>query len=95
MAANKYRNFVAADVMIDGKSRTVFFKNTPKKLHSEKRLIQWSERMTSSGHQIKVNSVFSERFPCGRERANCISKLEDAFGSDLQVFYSIFGGPIR
>ncbi len=95
-AAKQYRNIAVADVIVDGQRRTVRFANTPKGLHSEERLIQWYDILKiQQGRDVKVLSVFSDRIPCGTNRANCVGKLGEAFGQHLDVFFNIFKGPIR
>gem|GEM_PF-5472292 len=98
--SKQYRNVAVADVIVDGQRRTVHFVNTPEipdkqlGIHSEERLINWYELMKKK-HEVKVLSIYSERAPCGAERANCIGKLSDAFGQDLNVYFNIRKGPIR
>ena len=101
-ASKQYRNIAVADVIVDGQRRTVRFANTPEisgkqlGIHSEERLIMWYDMMKNQqGRDVKVLSVFSDRIPCGTNRANCAGKLGDAFGQDLDVFFNILKGPIR
>ncbi len=96
------RNIVTADVLINGNSQTVRFINTPKSSlghpragwHSEERLIQWAETLSSRGNDVQVLRLFSDRIPCGPKSANCLEKLQDAFGDALEVFYNIRSGVI-
>ncbi|MFN9341046.1 MAG: hypothetical protein ACK6DB_00480, partial [Planctomycetota bacterium] len=101
-ASKQYRNIAVADVIVDGQRRTVRFANTPEipgkqlGIHSEERLIKWYDILKNQqGREVKVLSVFSDRIPCGTDRANCVGKLGDAFGQDLDVFFNILKGPIR
>lgn len=93
-SAKKYRNFVTADVVVDGRSRLVHFKNTPRGLHSEERLITWVERMKARGHAVEVQRLFTERAPCGISSANCLGKLADAFAPTPEVYYNILHGAL-
>lgn len=100
--SKQYRNIAVADVVVDGDRRTVRFVNTPDipgqqlGYHSEERLIQWFDALSNQqGKNVKVLSVFSDRLPCGRDRANCIGKLGDAFGMDINVFFAIYRGPFK
>jgi hypothetical protein len=101
-ASKQYRNIVVGDVIVDGQRRTARFANTPEipgkqlGIHSEERLIEWYDILKNQqGRDVTVLSVFSDRIPCGTNRANCIGKLGDAFGLDLDVFFNILKGSIR
>jgi hypothetical protein len=100
-AAKQYRNFVAADVIVDGQRKTVYIKNIPEDsilaarkapLHSEGRLIVWAKKMRKRGHDVKVERVFTDRIPSGDDWENCAGKLADEFGVDLDVYFHVFGG---
>ncbi|MDP1560663.1 MAG: polymorphic toxin-type HINT domain-containing protein [Pirellulaceae bacterium] len=91
-----YRNIVTADVIIDGQQRTVRFLNTPGGMHSEERLISWFSTMRNErGRDVKMLRIFSDRIPCNDNSANCLSKLNDAFGPDIDVYYNILRGAIK
>ena len=64
-------------------------------LHSEERLIKYVEIMQTRGNAVEIQRIFSDRIPCGVERANCRGKLSEAFGSGLEVYYNILGGKVQ
>ncbi len=99
-AKKAYRNVVVADVVVDGQRRTVRFINDPSSksfpggYHSEQRLIEWADRMTKRGRNVKVERVYSDRMPCGPKRNDCSKNLSDEFGPDLEVFFFKHKGPM-
>jgi hypothetical protein len=86
---NPKRNVVVAKVVVNGKEKLIPFINTPKcDMHSENKLIAWYERMKSKGVEVKVNSIYTERRPCGPGQANCSAHLAKHFGSEIPVYHS-------
>ena len=87
------RNVATAAVKVNGQARVLKASNLPKSLHAEERLIAKIEKLRSKGNKVEVQAVFTDRYPCGTARANCLGKLQDAFGT-IKVYFQQRGpGP--
>ena len=82
-----HRNFATADVTVDGQAKTARFKNDPKGMHSEQRLVAWEDKMRERGRNVSVQRVYSERPPCGPMSANCRDTLGNRYGKNLEVYH--------
>lgn len=91
--SNPHRNYVTADVEVNGATRTVRFKNDPHGMHSEQRLVAWQQRMKDrlrkqgKDPDVFVRRLYTERPPCGAMSMNCRDLLGNEYGQYLDVFH--------